>query len=81
LLAPVQVPCAVVELTRAEPVPGFVVVTCTVILWMKLLSYAHCNHDFRRAFCSLSLAACLLSSVLPLYLQGPRQLSRMSHFL
>ena len=37
------------ELTRAEPVPGFVVVTCTVILWMKLVSYAHCNYDFRRA--------------------------------
>ena len=44
-----QVPCAVVEVTQAEPVPGFFVVMCTVILWMKLVSYAHCNHDFRSA--------------------------------
>ena len=44
-----QVPCAVVEVTQAEPVPGFFVVMCTVILWMKLVSYAHCNHDFRCA--------------------------------
>ena len=62
-----------VELTRAEPVPGFVVVTCTVILWMKLLSYAHCNADFRRAcpLCCLfppapGMAAVSAACMLPL---------------
>ncbi len=43
------VPCAVVELTRAEAVPGFVVTIFTVVLWMKLVSFAHCNYDLRRA--------------------------------
>lgn len=47
LLCTLLVPSAVVELTHAEPVPGFVVVMCTVILWMKLVSYAHCNHELR----------------------------------
>ena len=47
LLCTLLVPSAVVELTHAEPVPGFVVVVCTVILWMKLVSYAHCNYDLR----------------------------------
>lgn len=47
LLLTLLVPSAVVELTHAEPVPGFFVVVCTVILWMKLVSYAHCNYDLR----------------------------------
>jgi hypothetical protein len=47
LLFTLLVPSAVVELTHAEPVPGFVVVACAVILWMKLVSYAHCNHELR----------------------------------
>ncbi|CAL8469029.1 g8570 [Coccomyxa elongata] len=47
LLCTMLVPSAVVELTHAEPVPGFFVVMCTVILWMKLVSYAHCNYDLR----------------------------------
>ena len=28
---------------------GFLRGMCTVILWMKLVSYAHCNHDSRCA--------------------------------
>jgi len=47
VLCTLLVPSAVVELTHAEPVPGFFVVVCTVILWMKLVSYAHCNYDLR----------------------------------
>lgn len=47
VLCTLLVPSAVVELTHAEPVPGFFVVMCTVILWMKLVSYAHCNYDLR----------------------------------
>ncbi len=49
LFSTLAVPCYVVETTHAEPVPGFFVVVCTVILWMKLVSYAHCNYDLRCA--------------------------------
>ncbi|KAK9820951.1 hypothetical protein WJX81_004802 [Elliptochloris bilobata] len=47
LTAALGVPCAVVELTHAEAVPGFVVTIFTVVLWMKLVSFAHCNYDLR----------------------------------
>lgn len=40
-------PCAVVHLTNAEPVPSFVIVVFTIVLWMKLVSFAHCNMDLR----------------------------------
>ena len=49
LTAALGVPCAVVELTHAEAVPGFVVTIFTVVLWMKLVSFAHCNYDLRCA--------------------------------
>ena len=49
--AALVLPSAVVHLTAAEPVPSFVIVIFTIVLWMKLVSYAHCNMDFRRAPC------------------------------
>ena len=49
LVAALGVPCAVVELTHSEAVPGFVVTIFTVVLWMKLVSFAHCNYDLRCA--------------------------------
>lgn len=49
LTAALGVPCAVVELTHSEAVPGFVVTIFTVVLWMKLVSFAHCNYDLRCA--------------------------------
>ena len=40
-------PCSVIVLTNAEPVPSFVVVIFSITLWMKLVSFAHCNADLR----------------------------------
>jgi diacylglycerol O-acyltransferase-1 len=45
--AALLVPCALVTRTRADIVPGFLITVSAVILWMKLVSYAHCNHDLR----------------------------------
>ena len=40
-------PSAVVHLTTAQFVPSFVVVILTIVQWMKMVSYAHCNQDLR----------------------------------
>lgn len=45
--AALLVPCCLVTVTRADIIPGFVVTISTVVLWMKLVSYAHCNYDLR----------------------------------
>ena len=42
------VPCGLVTATRADILPGFLVTISAVILWLKLVSYAHCNYDLRR---------------------------------
>ncbi|KAK9811327.1 hypothetical protein WJX72_001878 [[Myrmecia] bisecta] len=42
-------PCYMVFATNADPAPGGVLMLVTVILWMKLISYAHCNQDYRVA--------------------------------
>nr|ATZ76562.1 acyl-CoA:1,2-diacylglycerol O-acyltransferase [Lobosphaera incisa]AYE66854.1 DGAT1 [Lobosphaera incisa] len=42
-------PCYMVFATNADPAPGGVLMLLTVILWMKLISYAHCNQDYRMA--------------------------------
>lgn len=41
------VPCALVTATHADIIPGFLVTISAVILWLKLVSYAHCNYDLR----------------------------------
>lgn len=41
------VPCGLVMATRADIIPGFLVTISAVILWLKLVSYAHCNYDLR----------------------------------
>ena len=46
-------PSAVIHFTNAEAVPSFVVMMFSITLWMKLVSFAHCNADLRSAaFCS-----------------------------
>ena len=45
--AALAVPCGLVTLTRADLIPGFLVTISAVILWLKLVSYAHCNYDLR----------------------------------
>ena len=34
---------------QAEAGPGFLLTLCTLVVWMKLVSYAHCNADLRAA--------------------------------
>ena len=41
------VPCGLVTATHADIIPGFLVTISAVILWLKLVSYAHCNYDLR----------------------------------
>lgn len=41
------IPCAVIQYTKAEPVPGSVVSAFTIVLFLKLVSYAHCNGELR----------------------------------
>ena len=48
LAAVLGVPCALVRTTRAEPLPGFVVMILDVTLFLKLWSWWHCNQWLRR---------------------------------
>ncbi|KAK2080625.1 hypothetical protein QBZ16_000479 [Prototheca wickerhamii] len=43
------VPAAVIHYTHSELLPGFALCTVSVILWLKTVSYAHCNWDLRMA--------------------------------
>lgn len=45
--AELLVPCIIIEVTKADPLPSFALVTMTVVWWMKLVSYAHMNWDLR----------------------------------
>ena len=40
-------PCAIILHTRAELLPGFALTMAVCILWLKLVSYAHVNWDYR----------------------------------
>ena len=40
-------PCALILHTRADLLPGFALTFATCILWLKLVSYAHVNWDYR----------------------------------
>lgn len=48
---------AVVWWSEGSPVFGFAYLFTAVILWMKLISYAHCNRDLRLAWREKALAA------------------------
>ncbi|CAM9832922.1 unnamed protein product, partial [Ectocarpus sp. 13 AM-2016] len=48
---------AVVWRSEGSPVFGFAYLFTAVILWMKLISYAHCNRDLRLAWRERALAA------------------------
>ena len=43
----ILMPWAVVHVTMAEPLPGFILMACALVLWMKLVSYGHANADLR----------------------------------
>ena len=45
--AAMLLPCFIILHTRAELLPGFALTMATCILWLKLISYAHCNWDYR----------------------------------
>ena len=45
--AALLLPLAGVWRVEGPPVVGFIVTMFTVIGWMKIVSYAHCNHDLR----------------------------------
>lgn len=46
-----------VWVTEGSPVFGFAYLFTAVILWLKLISYAHCNRDLRLAWRERALAA------------------------
>lgn len=41
--------CVWLCVAQADAAPGFVLTLCTLTVWMKLVSYAHCHHDLRAA--------------------------------
>lgn len=41
-------PCVLILRADAPPLHGFLLIFPTVVLWMKLVSYVHCNADLRR---------------------------------
>lgn len=43
------VPSVVMHVTQSEPLPGFALTMVATVLWLKLVSYAHVNYDFRMA--------------------------------
>lgn len=45
--ATMAVPFGVIHFTKAEPLPGFALTMATCVLWLKLVSYAHVNYDYR----------------------------------
>lgn len=47
--ATLLLPCLVIARTHAEPLPAASLAFMTIITWMKLISFAHCNHDLRDA--------------------------------
>ncbi len=45
--AALGLPIAVIHVTQAAPLPGFILLSAALVLWMKLVSYAHANADLR----------------------------------
>lgn len=41
------IPSFVIHFTVAEPLPSGSLIFMAMVLWMKLVSYAHCNADLR----------------------------------
>ena len=53
----ISIAVAIVWLTEGSPVFGFAYLFTAVILWLKLVSYAHANRDLRLAWRALAGAA------------------------
>lgn len=47
VIAPLAIPLGVARLSDASPLPLSVLSLCAITLWMKLISYAACNQDYR----------------------------------
>ncbi len=56
--AELLLPCFIILHTRAELLPGFALTMATCILWLKLVSYAHVNWDFRWGLPARCLRGC-----------------------
>ena len=54
--AVILMPWAVVHVTMAEPLPGFILMASALVLWMKLISYGHANADLRARWRDAALA-------------------------
>ena len=52
----VGMPCAVIHVTQSAPLPGFILLSFALVLWMKLVSYAHANADLRGAWVAAAAA-------------------------
>eukprot|EP01025_Chloroclados_australasicus_P052422 TRINITY_DN6110_c0_g2_i2.p1 TRINITY_DN6110_c0_g2~~TRINITY_DN6110_c0_g2_i2.p1 ORF type:complete len:673 (-),score=48.10 TRINITY_DN6110_c0_g2_i2:283-2301(-) len=44
------IPVTVIMHTESDLIPGIILMMCSVVLFMKLLSFCHCNWDLRRQF-------------------------------
>lgn len=51
IAAVLVVPSVTIHKTQAEPIPAFFIMLITIVLWMKLVSFWHCNRTLR--CCSL----------------------------
>ena len=57
-------PCAIILHTRAELLPGCALTMATCVLWLKLVSYAHVNYDYRCAeVAPVGVSTCPLANV------------------
>jgi diacylglycerol O-acyltransferase-1 len=45
--AALLLPCAIILRARVDLLPGFALTMATCVLWLKLVSYAHVNWDYR----------------------------------
>ena len=45
--AQLLLPCFIILHTKAELLPGFALTMAVCVLWLKLVSYAHVNWDYR----------------------------------
>jgi len=71
LAALLAMPWLVIARTQAPPLPSFILLSSALVLWMKLVSYAHANADLRSQYSAAAAAKKGGASPLP---GGARQL-------
>ena len=82
--AALLVPCCLVTSTHADAVPGFVITMAAVVLWLKLVSYAHCNYDLRWTARPVATAlwlcvSCHYSAALNMHLDAWQHFCQVRH--